>query len=162
MVLFRTPVRLPDLSQRQLRGELMDDPSLDVKRHRQALDGLRRINLVTNSYAPLWGEIQQVAFEQTAPLRILDVGCGSGDSLFAIGQRAQQAGVDVELHGIDISPTALETVHERSKSKGIEVNCRQQDVLSEPDLGRYDVVYCSLFLHHFTNEAAKQLMTSME
>ena len=51
------------ISERRLQPELMDQPDLDPALHVRALDGLKRINLVSRSAAILWPAIAEVARE---------------------------------------------------------------------------------------------------
>lgn len=152
---------IPNLKQRNLRGELMDDPNLDPHKHRQALNGLRRINRVTNAYHPVWREIRRCAHPER-PLSLLDVGCGGGDTLSAIGNYAREANINIDLYGLDISPVAIESATARLAASNLQANYYQHNILEQPLPQKFDVVLCSLFLHHFNNDYAAQLLARMK
>ncbi len=150
-----------DLRQRNLQGELMDDPSLNHREHARALAGLSRINRVTNSYLPLWRAIRDTPAEGR-PLCILDLACGAGDTLASIGGWAKQTGKPVELHGMDLSPTAIEIASRFTGKCGLDVTYHVGNVLDDVlETKSYDVVYCSLFLHHLSHEDAVVLFKQM-
>ncbi|WP_149496863.1 methyltransferase domain-containing protein [Roseiconus lacunae] len=151
------------LRQRRLVPELMDDPGLDVDRHHTALAGLRRINYFSRSVSVLWSAI---CAERTRlnnrPLRILDVACGGGDTVFSIARRAKQSGVELTIDGCDISEQALRYAHQNPAN----VNPRQHkfiqaDVIADDVPEGYDIVMSSLFLHHLTEQDAVILLKNM-
>ena len=92
----------------------MDRPDLPVGLHEHALRGLARLNWWSGSAGILWPSIRRLASQVAGrPLRLLDVACGAGDVLVGLAGRARRAGIPLELHGLDISPTALEHASRR-------------------------------------------------
>lgn len=144
------------LSRRDRRPELMDDPALDPAEHRRALAGLARINAVGGN--GLWRPIREYARSLNRPVRILDVACGSGDVLVRIGKQAKRDGVAVELAGCDLSPTAIQTARERAGTTATFHVC---DAIQAELPGGFDVVTCSLFLHHLDEPDAIRLFQRM-
>ncbi|HEY1376946.1 MAG TPA: methyltransferase domain-containing protein [Gemmataceae bacterium] len=148
------------LRQRSVVPEEMDRPDLPADRHDHALRGLARLNWWSGSARILWRPIRRLAAEVSGrPLRLLDVACGAGDLLSALAGRARGAGVAVQLHGCDISPTALD--HARRRTAGLGVALDRRDALAEPLPAGFDVVTCSLFLHHLADEQAIRLLGQM-
>jgi SAM-dependent methyltransferase len=154
---------MPDLSRRDLKPELMDDPGLDVKAHARALAGLARINRLSNSAGILWPPIARLArsLPPGRPLRVLDVATGAGDVPVALARKAVRAALAVEWAGCDISPVALTASAARGQAGGVSVTLFQHDALATPLPGSFDVVMCSLFLHHLTDEEAVRLLRTM-
>lgn len=149
------------LAHRRLEPEIMDDPSLHAASHRAALRGLARINTMSRSDAPLWPAIRAALREANRPLRLMDVACGGGDVTLALGARAQREGLPLEVHGCDISDTALEFARKRAAARKLNVAFHQRDVLEQALPGDYDIITCTLFLHHLTGEAAARLLAEM-
>ena len=140
----------------------MDQPDLDQARHWHALRGLARIDWLSGSAGILWPSIRQLAEESSSqPLRILDVACGAGDLCIALHQRAARCGLSLHLEGADISSQALEYAGKRAKTVGAKVHFFQQDALGGDFPSVYDVVFCSLFLHHLNEEQAVNLLKAM-
>jgi 2-polyprenyl-3-methyl-5-hydroxy-6-metoxy-1,4-benzoquinol methylase len=151
------------IAQRCREAELMDSPELEPSLHLGALAGLRRINVVSRAAATLWPFLEEVSRTiQPAPLRVLDLACGSGDNLMGLAALARQAGVAIRCEGCDASPLAVETATRDAHRRGLQaVSFHQRNVLEE-DLPRgYHIVTCSLFFHHLSDEQAVDLLTRM-
>jgi SAM-dependent methyltransferase len=146
---LRTRSRIP---------ELMDDPALDPVEHRRALAGLARLNRYSDSAGVLWPAIAKLAGELQRTVRVLDVATGSGDVPRKLLARAKRAGIALEMAACDLSPTAIaEAVREPS-----EVRFFVHDALHDRLPTGFDVVTCSLFLHHLGEEDAVALLANME
>ena len=142
--------------------ELMDQPGLDQRLHQQALSGLRRVNWFSRSSAILWPAIRDLAMHiKGRPLRIVDVACGGGDIVISIARRAARAGIGVEIAGCDISPFAVGHAQRLAVTAGIDASFFELDALADRLPGDYDVVMCSLFLHHLEESAAVELLKKM-
>ncbi len=143
---------------RNLTPELMDDPALDPARHGQALRGLARLNRVSGADRIPWHAIRDWARGSHGPFTLLDVATGSGDVPLGLAARAGRAGLELRLHGCDVSPVALEHARERSHRAGVSFECIVQDAVHEPFTRRFDVVTCNLFLHHLDEADAVSLL----
>ena len=96
----------------------MDRPDLEPDLHRQALRGLATLNFLSRSVGILWPRIYRLARRLGRPVRILDLATGGGDVPLKLWRRAQEAGVQVDILGIDISPIALEVAQARAERAG--------------------------------------------
>lgn len=152
-----------NLKIRQREPELMDQPGLSESEHRHALAGLGRINWWSRSDAIVWPAILELARGRSGkPLQILDIASGGGDVALSIAARAERAGVSIEVDGCDISPFAVRYATQQAANRGQEqVRFFECDVLSESLDKQYDVVMCSLFLHHLDEGPARQLLEIM-
>lgn len=148
-------------SQRVLEPELMDDPALESDQHRQALDGLTRINRVSNTAARMARTINTLNHHPDQPLRILDVATGSGDLPLSLAARAQRRGWNWQLVGSDISPTAISYAQERATKQKRRVEFITHNAIETPLPDDCDVIACSLFLHHLTDDEAVTLLSRM-
>jgi SAM-dependent methyltransferase len=135
----------------------MDRADLDPTVHAEALRGLARINRWSGSLRWLWRPIQALAATQ-ARLRLLDVACGAGDVAIGLWQYAQQAGIQLDIEGCDISPTALAFAGQRAASAQADVRFHKRDVLAEGVPDGFDIITCSLFLHHLDDGPARELL----
>jgi SAM-dependent methyltransferase len=152
------------LSVRRRTPEIMDDPRLDSQAHASALRGLERINLVSRTGAALWREIATVESNTRSPerpLRLLDVACGGGVVALAIAARAERHRRSIEVDGCDISPRAVEFATQRARETGRAARFFVCDVLAGPLPDGYDIVTCSLFLHHLAEDDAVTLLERM-
>ncbi len=150
------------ISKRVLEPEVMDDPELDPNRHIAALQGLARLNRLSASVGIVWRPIAKLARELgAARLRVLDIATGSGDIPVGLWKKAQRGKLHLDLHGVDVSGRALDLARERAQECGAEIEFSQMDALADEVGAQYDVVVCSLFLHHLENEQASSLLRNM-
>lgn len=148
---------------RDRKPELMDQPGLDEALHRQALCGLRRVNRISGTVGNLWNPIRRLAAELSGrPVRILDVASGAGDVAVGIARQARRARISVQVDGCDVSPVAVEAAGIFAESAGLDnVRFFPLDALREPLPATYDVITCSLFLHHLENPDAITILRRM-
>jgi len=148
-----------EIAERRVVPELMDDPDLDPALHEQALRGLSRINLVSNSVGIVAAPV--LALARRLPdkrIRVLDVAAGGGQVAVGLWRRAAASGVDVEVHGCDISARAVGEAAKHAEQAGAPVTFFQRDALAEGLPEGYDVTMSSLFLHHLGTEEAVRLL----
>ena len=154
----------PVLRVRERIPELMDDPGIDPVAHRRALAGLARLNALSGSTGVLWGPIRAYAAKHSGrPLRILDVACGSGDVPVGLARRASHLGLNLQIDACDLSPTAVQATEEAVRAAGVAERVRvfAHDAIRDPLPGGYDVVTCSLFLHHLSEDDATTILGRM-
>ena len=87
---------------------------------------------------------------------VLDVGCGTG-SLALVARRRVGAGGAV--HGVDASPAMIARARRKAGAKGLDVAfaVARAQALPFPD-AHFDVVLCTLMLHHLPRAARAQCM----
>ena len=157
----------PFLSSRTCRcrqPELMDQPGLDLSEHIQALQGLRRINNVSRPGSVLWPAIARLARgkeRKGRPLRVLDLATGGGDTPIKLDRQARRAGLNLEIQGCDISPQAVDYAQNQARAHKANVRFFVLDVVHDVLPSDYDVLTCSLFLHHLDETDAIILLRQM-
>lgn len=139
----------------------MDDPRLEETAHRDALAGLERLNRASGVARRLWRRIEATARRHAGPVEVLDVACGAGDTAIALARRARAAGLPVRVSGCDVHPTALAHARRRAQAAGVNVTFFETDVLRAPPRPRFDVICCSLFLHHLDDDQVIALLAGL-
>jgi SAM-dependent methyltransferase len=157
---------LPNLTARRRRPELMDEPDINSKAHEQALAGLKRINAVSGGTNAIWSEIRDCARSRFSngdarPFRLLDLACGGGDVAIRLAQRAQHAGLELDISGCDKSPTAVSLATRAARASGVSVRFFPLDVITDPLPPGYDILVNSLFLHHLDEAEAVDFLRKM-
>ena len=84
------------------------------------------------------------------PLAIAEIGCGGGDNLFAIEKYLGKKKRAYSLTGIDIKEERLKYARASSESD-IEWICSDYRTIQWGGK-KPDIIFSSLFCHHFTNE----------
>ena len=152
-----------NLTKRFLVGELMDNPDLAEKDHHQALHGLRRVNQLSRTASVIANAIiQHCKKEKLAFIRVLDLACGGGDVTVQVSKLLKQADVSAEVHGWDCSQTAIDFAR-RQCIGGIpsQVQFDVANALVDAPNRSFDFVYCTLFLHHLSDDDADRLLGAM-
>jgi 2-polyprenyl-3-methyl-5-hydroxy-6-metoxy-1,4-benzoquinol methylase len=150
---------LTSLSRRRRRAELMDQEGLGKTEHFAALRGLARINWLSRSDAILWPSIERLArANRCSTIRVLDLATGGGDVPLALMRRAMRTGLNLRIDGCDVSPQAVEFARRKGAGTGLSVSFFTLDVLNEALPAGYDVLTCSLFLHHLDEADAASFL----
>nr|WP_315182554.1 methyltransferase domain-containing protein [uncultured Flavobacterium sp.] len=146
--------------QRTDKPEIMDDFSMEGDVLRDALDKIAKINqLLGGNQLTLRGIQELMTTITTAKeLTIIDVGCGNGDMLRTIADFGLKNDLEFKLIGIDANAFTIN--HARKLSKyypNITYLCK--DIFDEPfSKLKYDIVLCTLTLHHFKEDEIMKLM----
>jgi len=142
-------------STRSYVPELMDVEPVPYEEFAACLRDIARINAALNAYAPTLACLRRgwaARPKDAAPFRILDAGCGYGDTLRAVAREARRRKVDVELVGIDINPWA-KRVAESVTPAPDRIRFETADIFAWDD-GPYDAIISSLFTHHLDDDEA--------
>jgi SAM-dependent methyltransferase len=154
-------VFLAKLAQRDKQPEIMDQAGLEVMQHQKALRGLARINWISASDSILWKPIRRFAEEKSGLIRVLDVATGAGDVPIRLYRRAYRAGLPITFAGADLSLTAIDYARQHAIAKDARVDFFRLDALNAPLPADYDIITCSLFLHHLESDQAVELLRRM-
>ena len=161
------------MQQRVVVPERMDDPSLSEREHVQALRGLRRLNRWSGNAKAAWRPIHEVArfkarasnasdsCEADAPsLSVLDIATGAADVPIAICRYAAKHNIELSIDACDVRSTALDFARQSLPAK-TPINLYSLDITAEPIDKQYDIVMCTTFLHHLSNEEATEVLAKM-
>ena len=90
-------------------------------------------------------------------VRIVDLATGSGDIPRLIVDYAQKIGAKVEVDALDRQPATLEIARNLSGNYP-EISYIDANILEWRPAEPYDIVLCSLALHHFSDDDAVRLL----
>jgi len=91
---------------------------------------------------------------------VCEIGCGGGDNLKAIHQYAENNGLTVTMIGIDIKKDCIDYARENCRSvKNVEWICA--DYKNAKLENSPDIIFSSLFCHHFTDEGVQEVFQWM-
>lgn len=91
---------------------------------------------------------------------IAEIGSGGGDNLLAIHRWANGHHLKADLTGIDINSACVEYARSRSSSANINfIHCDYREVVFST---KPDVIFSSLFTHHFTNPELVEMLIWMK
>ncbi len=148
---------------RRLAPEMMDDPSLPESEHRLALVGLSRLNQFSGVARAIYRRLVPLARAcQGRPLKVLDVASGRADLPIAWAGFAQRQRLAMQFTTVDISPFAVHEQLAAADRAGVELRAIQRDCLRDSLPTGFDVVTCSLFMHHLADTNVVRLLQNMQ
>ncbi len=137
--------------------ELMDRFDASPTELDAALRSLRGLNRYFGSYR-LVERFLRRWIKPGDQLRIADLATGSADIPRLVATHARNVGAQVEIVAVDYQPQTIQTARRLSVSYP-EITCECADVLNYGTPDAFDIVICSLALHHFSDEDAVRLLT---
>lgn len=141
---------------RLIARELMDEPVDDVAELEANLRDIAFANAVFGGTAPVVR-----ALRRTGARRVLDVGSGLADVPLALLRDGRRRGVELHVTCLDRSPQMLALARRATGAPpGLAFVRAQGEALPFAD-GAFDVVTCTLALHHFEPAAARALLREL-
>jgi SAM-dependent methyltransferase len=139
--------------------EMLDDTTVRQDLLFKNLRELDILNRTTGGHAISLKGIKQLITNHSKIYHIVDLGCGSGDSLRAIADWARESYFKVQLIGVDNNANAIEYLnkHCRSYPEISGITADYQQFLDRNS--SVDIVHCSLFCHHLNDEELIRLFT---
>jgi 2-polyprenyl-3-methyl-5-hydroxy-6-metoxy-1,4-benzoquinol methylase len=137
--------------------EMMDRPqpvSVELERD---LERIRQLNHWFGSYHLVLGFVRSW-IKPGDNVRIIDLATGSGDIPRLIVDHARKIGAEVKIDAVDKQSATVEIATKLSVDYP-EISYSQANILeSQITGGAYDIVLCSLVLHHFSDEEAVRVL----
>jgi SAM-dependent methyltransferase len=155
------PPEALDFTRRAELTELMDAPcSREVMQ--ACLRDLSKVNRWFLGYRPTLSWLDSLELQRLkAPVRIVDVGCGYGDTLRQIEIWARSHRIPVMLTGCDLNPDTVAIAAEATP-KSSEIEWVAVDVFRYQSTEPIDVVLSSLFTHHLVEKDIVRFLQWME
>jgi ubiquinone/menaquinone biosynthesis C-methylase UbiE len=145
----------------EAKPELLDTRQPVNGKLAASLESLRVLNKYFGAYS-LVRHFMRQWLETGRTYRMLDLATGFGDIPRMIVTWARRHGVSVKIDAVDRQPATLE-IARRASTGFPEINYIRADARNYCDSITYDVVCCSLALHHFSEiDALKVLRRACE
>jgi ubiquinone/menaquinone biosynthesis C-methylase UbiE len=168
-MLFRPPPRVD-------KPELIDDPATSDAEFSSTFGDLARINrflggiyAVQSALVPLVTAAAAAKSLSAEPIRILDIGTGSGDIPRSIAQAAARGrfgrgAVSLHITATDANDKVLELARRLTPSSRYPtITVEKADALALPFAdGAFHIAMCSLTLHHFSPEDCARILREMD
>jgi ubiquinone/menaquinone biosynthesis C-methylase UbiE len=143
--------------------EYMDRPGADPEILSEDLRNLRVINRLFGGLSAVQRSIIPLfhAMEKGREVRILDLATGSADHPIALANLARARGDVIHITAVDKNPHMVEIARERTAGYS-NIIIEQQDLLSLPYPSQsFDIVLCSLAIHHFSRGEVVRILQTM-
>ena len=141
---------MPDFKHRSLQKELLDSDDIPFADIRQNMMELNVINTLLGGHAITIKGVKELLKGSNSSPIICEIGCGGGDNLHALAASFKKERKWVKLIGIDIKKECIATAIESFPDETAMWICN--DYAKATFLQQPDIIFSSLFCHHFTNE----------
>ncbi len=156
---------MPNLSERIMMPELMDNDATDDDTFRACLVDLARVNELTLAYRPTLSFLTRLAKAGRLPKNravvIVDVGSGYGDMLRKIDRWAARRAIKVKLIGLDLNSSSARAATDATP-QGRPIRWVTGNVFDYRADERPDIIISSLFTHHLDNASLVRFIAWME
>jgi 2-polyprenyl-3-methyl-5-hydroxy-6-metoxy-1,4-benzoquinol methylase len=136
--------------------EMMDRPQPVSAELERDLERLRQLNRWFGSYRLVSTFIRRWIVPG-AKMQVVDLATGSGDLPRLLVDHARMIGAQIEIDAIDQQAATLEIARSLS-TEYPEISFHAANVLEWDRAQGYDIVLCSLALHHFSDRDAVKLL----
>ncbi len=142
--------------------EIIDDPKTAPALLREELGVLEKLNRRLGGCALILNYAERLlAAAEPKSLTVLDLGTGAADIPRAFAAWARTRQIQVSITGADRNPEVLRFARETC-ADWPEIRLEQQDLRALPYAkGSFDLVFCSLTLHHLGREEAVGMLRRM-
>lgn len=144
---------------RSYESELLDAPNIPKDLLFQNLRELDFINRVLGGHAISMNGIKRLVTDKNKIYHIVDLGCGSGDTMQGIADWASAKGYQVKLTGVDINADVISYMNDYCKDypeiSGVASDYREFLKTDTP----IDIIHCSLFCHHLKDDELTELFS---
>jgi SAM-dependent methyltransferase len=152
---------VPDFSRRSGVAEWLDTAAPDRRVRAAYLESLARFNGMMLGHRPILSWLKTATRTARGPLTLMDVGCGQGDLLRAIGRWSRARGMPLRLIGVDVDADTIAIAQDATgPDEGIDYLAA--DVFNLRPAIRVDFIVSSLVAHHFTDERIRAFLRWME
>ncbi len=145
---------------RSYQKELLDRddiPFADIKKNMQELN---TINTLLGGHAITLKGFEKIVGNRKK-ITVCEIGCGGGDNLVAIVKWCRKNNIEIHCTGIDLKKECIDFASQNEILKGVAdwiVSDYAEVVFAE----KPDIIFSSLFCHHFTNELLVSQLRWME
>jgi 2-polyprenyl-3-methyl-5-hydroxy-6-metoxy-1,4-benzoquinol methylase len=136
--------------------ELMDRPQPVSSELEKDLRNIRQLNRFFGSHRLVLHFLRRW-IKPGDHVRIVDLATGSGDIPRLIVDRTRKIGAKVEIAALDQQSATIEIARKLSADYP-EISFVEANILEWRPAGPYDIVLCSLALHHFSDVDAMRLL----
>ncbi|MBX9779230.1 MAG: methyltransferase domain-containing protein [Chitinophagaceae bacterium] len=148
-----------NFTQRSDTKELLDGDQIPFEDILLNMKELNTINTLLGGHAITVAGFKKLVGNKKQ-VHICEIGCGGGDNLVAVYQYAKKNEIELTITGIDIKKECIEVAQKRSELANAHlVVSDYRDMLFNE---KPDIIFSSLFCHHFSHEALVQQILWMQ
>ena len=152
-----------NLQTRSYQKELLDDDAIPFEDIKKNMQELNTVNTLLGGHQITIAGCKEF-FKNIAAqkeITICEIGCGGGDNLFAVAKYCGAKSINAKFIGIDIKQECIDFAQQQYPELHAQWICSdyQKAVFTNK---KPDIIFSSLFCHHFTNEALQLQLNWMK
>jgi 2-polyprenyl-3-methyl-5-hydroxy-6-metoxy-1,4-benzoquinol methylase len=150
---------MSSFAQRSGEKELLDRDDIPFEDIRLNMQELDFINRRLGGHRITVDGLRAFTINQKKDWKVAEIGCGGGDNLRVLKDWAKKEKKNITLTGVDINPHCIQYAESLEDNNGIGFICSDYKKLVFQK--KPDVIFSSLFCHHFTNEELVYMLSWM-
>ena len=149
-----------NLRHRSYQKELLDGDNIPFAAIKKNMEELDFINTWLGGHQITIAGFKRL-LKNKNQITVCEIGCGGGDNLVAIARWCTKNNIQLNCIGIDINADCITVARQQSL---LQHNCKWivSDYATVVFEQKPDIIFSSLFCHHFTNEELVQQLQWMQ
>jgi 2-polyprenyl-3-methyl-5-hydroxy-6-metoxy-1,4-benzoquinol methylase len=152
-----------NFSTRSYKKELLDNDNIPFADIQQNMKELNIINSYLGGHKITIAGLKKIISGQSLnkPISVCEIGCGGGDNLKALDNYCRQNKINATFIGIDIKPECIAFAKHQYpllNAEWITNDYQLVDFMAK----KPDIIFSSLFCHHFTEEELSPMLLWMK
>jgi 2-polyprenyl-3-methyl-5-hydroxy-6-metoxy-1,4-benzoquinol methylase len=139
--------------------ELLDGDHIPFEDILLNMRELNTINTLLGGHAITIAGFKKIAGNKKQ-VHICEIGCGGGDNLVAVYQYAKKNEIELKITGIDIKKECIAVAQQRTELQDATLLVSDYRAIAFDK--KPDIIFSSLFCHHFSHEALVQQILWMQ
>ena len=144
-----------NLRYRSYQKELLDNDAIPFEDIRINMLEINTINTLLGGHKITLDGFKKL-IKKRRFVHVCEIGCGDGNNLFVIAKWCKKKGIDLKITGVDIKQECIDSAKKNYNTLNAEWIAK--DYCAIDFNPKPDIIFSSLFCHHFTDEQlVKQL-----
>lgn len=148
-----------DLRNRSYQKELLDNNAIPFEDIRINMREINTINTLLGGHKITLNGFKKLTGNKKS-IHVCEIGCGNGNNLFVISDWCKQNRIELKITGIDIKPECIDAAKKNYTIANAEWIANNYNAVSFSK--KPDIIFSSLFCHHFTNEELVEQLQWMQ
>lgn len=149
-----------NLKVRSSEKEILDEPDIDFEEIKVNMQELNVINKWLGGHKINIEGLKEIIKKDQKEITICEIGCGGGDNLYALKNWCYANNIIANFIAIDIKPECIK--YGEKKYPELKANWIISDYSKIKFTSKPDIIFSSLFCHHFVDDEIVEMLHWME
>jgi 2-polyprenyl-3-methyl-5-hydroxy-6-metoxy-1,4-benzoquinol methylase len=149
-----------DYSHRSFKKELLDNSGIPFKDIAENMKELDFINTHLGGHSITIKGFKKL-IRNNKKISVYEIGCGGGDNINALAAFCMKNKIEAAFTGVDINEDCIDFAKERSTRQNVKFIVSDYKLVNFQN-NKPDIIFSSLFCHHFTDDELIQMLQWMK